>query len=343
MKRWIALVSLTAALAASGSLARADDDAPAPDAQVEQAKQRAQALLAEGNALLDRGDHLGALGKFEEAYAAFPSPRLLVAIGSASWDLGRFTAAAEAFEEFLAKAEPDDPLRSEVEGHLKKLDAVTGRLAITVDVERPVILVDGKRVASGEQTVTVRVDPGEHTIIVNKPDYQTATNPVAVQSGQTLEVAIELTPVPVAEPRVVREIVVRDRVVSTRGKLGAALHVVADPEGPGGAVLAGASYGVLERVDIAGGAIIGPHAGAYASATLYMARGSVRPIAVAATPTFVVDGEVRPGLRGAIGVEWIPTMRLSLMVQLAVEHYPTAADDQVDTLFAPSFGVVSRL
>jgi len=46
-----------------------------------QAKAQAQALLSEGTRLYGEGDVAGALEKFQAAYAAFPSPKLMFNIG----------------------------------------------------------------------------------------------------------------------------------------------------------------------------------------------------------------------------------------------------------------------
>jgi tetratricopeptide (TPR) repeat protein len=66
-------VALAAALAwcPSASLAQS---APGPE---EAAREQARALLKQGNELLDKGNYLEALQRFEAAYAAFPSPKLL--------------------------------------------------------------------------------------------------------------------------------------------------------------------------------------------------------------------------------------------------------------------------
>jgi len=54
-----------------------------------QAKSQAQGLLNAGWTLYEKGDHAGALEKFNAAYAAYPSPKLLFNIGQAD---GRLAA-----------------------------------------------------------------------------------------------------------------------------------------------------------------------------------------------------------------------------------------------------------
>jgi tetratricopeptide (TPR) repeat protein len=72
---------------------------PAADAQP---KARAQGLLNAGSELYGKGDHAGALEKFNAAYAANPSPKLMFDIGQSNRDLSRPVEALEAFERFLA-------------------------------------------------------------------------------------------------------------------------------------------------------------------------------------------------------------------------------------------------
>src|SRR5579871_187474 len=75
---------------------------PGAHSPTAQDKAHAQALLNEGADLYDRGQLVEALGRFQSAYAAYPSPKLWFNIGQAERDLGRHVEAMEAFERFLA-------------------------------------------------------------------------------------------------------------------------------------------------------------------------------------------------------------------------------------------------
>jgi tetratricopeptide (TPR) repeat protein len=66
-------------------------------------------LLSQGSKLYHQGDLAGALEKFEAAYVAFPSPKLMFNIGQANRDLGRPVEAVEAFQRFLAEATDASP------------------------------------------------------------------------------------------------------------------------------------------------------------------------------------------------------------------------------------------
>src|SRR5262245_34000546 len=76
----------------------ATSGSPASEAR---AKEQANALLAEGNALFTRGRHVAALDFFQRAYAAYPSPKLHYSIGQAYYALGRPLDALREYELFL--------------------------------------------------------------------------------------------------------------------------------------------------------------------------------------------------------------------------------------------------
>ena len=74
-----------------------------------QAKAQAQELLGQGTKLYAQGDVAGALEKFNAAYAAYASPKLMFNIGQCNRDLSRPVEALEAFEKFLVGAPDSSP------------------------------------------------------------------------------------------------------------------------------------------------------------------------------------------------------------------------------------------
>jgi hypothetical protein len=101
----VAVAMLAAIGVAVGAMpvARAQP-ATASDATREAARRK----LVEGVDLMKRGDYQGALGRFEEAWALVPSPKIHYDFGMAYVGLGRPADALAAFERFLAEA-PDAP------------------------------------------------------------------------------------------------------------------------------------------------------------------------------------------------------------------------------------------
>ena len=78
---------------------------PAPPDPPEKVK--ARSLLKEGVRLLNASQFATALRKFEDAYAAFPSAKILVNIGTAQSGLGRPADAANTYQRYLDSAGDD--------------------------------------------------------------------------------------------------------------------------------------------------------------------------------------------------------------------------------------------
>ncbi len=208
-----------------GADAGGADDAAGTPASVtpsEQARSRARVLLDAGNQLMDAGDHLGALELYRQAHAAYPSPRLRVAMGTSLWNLGRYTEAAEAFEEALASAELDAALRAELLARLAELARSIAVITITIDaaggdgaaaerLARASLVVDGRHVPLVDGRAAVRVDPGAHVILVEAPGSPPWTGTVELAPGEQRPLGVDLEALPVIAPRVVERLVVRAR------------------------------------------------------------------------------------------------------------------------------------
>jgi tetratricopeptide (TPR) repeat protein len=107
-----------------------------PPAADPQAKARAQDLLNAGSEVYGKGDYAGALEKFNAAYAANPSPKLMFNIGQANRDLSRPVEALEALEKFLASDTNASPeTTAEARNAVAELREKLGQ--IRIDCEMP--------------------------------------------------------------------------------------------------------------------------------------------------------------------------------------------------------------
>jgi tetratricopeptide (TPR) repeat protein len=107
-----------------------------PPAADPQAKARAQGLLNAGSELYGKGDYAGVLEKFNAAYAANPSPKLMFNIGQANRDLSRPVEALEALEKFLASDTNASPeTTAEARNAVAELREKLGQ--IRIDCEMP--------------------------------------------------------------------------------------------------------------------------------------------------------------------------------------------------------------
>jgi hypothetical protein len=161
-------------------LAQGAQAAPGPASKV-----KAQSLLAEGVALHEQGEMAPALEKFQEAYAKYPSPKLLFNIGQASREVGRFADAMEAFEHFLAEA-ADAPAAITVEAQqsLASLRPKLGRLSVVCATAEVEIRVDGRRLDFSPPSHLLWVMPGNHQVTALYPDVAPLVDDVDVPAGE---------------------------------------------------------------------------------------------------------------------------------------------------------------
>jgi hypothetical protein len=172
---------------------------PAPaksPAQTAADKRAAQKLLAQGNQLLGEGDYVSALDKFRTAYDKFPSPKLLLNIGTTLRQLGRNVEAAEVYEKYLREPEHDTAREKDVKRVLDEIDAVVGRIVITVDDPGASVRLDGKALENFVSGQSRRVDLGEHQVTADKPGKTTVVQNVVVHGRQEYQLALRFAPPP---------------------------------------------------------------------------------------------------------------------------------------------------
>lgn len=158
----------------------------------------ARSLLKEGNGLLDKGDYAGALARYQAAHKLFPSPKLLLNIGTALRQLGRNAEAAETYQQFMDNPAADAAYKSEVAGILRTLDQTLATLTIEVDPPDARLLVDGKSYPYAHSALVLRVERGHHAIAADKPGFGTAvaSATVAAREHRTISLHLTATPTP---------------------------------------------------------------------------------------------------------------------------------------------------
>jgi hypothetical protein len=160
-----------------------------------QAKAQAQALLGQGTALYQQGDIAGALEKFEAAYIAFPSPKLMFNIGQAKRDLGRPGEAIEAFQRFLAEATDAWPeTMAEARNSVAELQSKLGRIRIDCETAGAEIAVDGKSVGVAPLPDLIWATPGRHQVTAKHVSAAPAIEDVDVATGSVSTVTVRMLP-----------------------------------------------------------------------------------------------------------------------------------------------------
>src|SRR5262247_3006086 len=100
--------------------------------QPDPSKMDAKALMQTGVRLLEAKDYLGALAVFKDAYARFPSAKILLNIGTTQKLLNRNAEAANTYQRYLDSKDADPARRAEITQILADIDKVVGRLEISV-------------------------------------------------------------------------------------------------------------------------------------------------------------------------------------------------------------------
>jgi hypothetical protein len=313
---------------------------PSPD------KADAKALLHSGLKLFQAKDYLGALAVFRDAYARFPSAKLLLNIGTTLRQLDRNAEAANAYQRYLDAPDADAAKRPEVTKVLAALDAKVGTLDLEV-TSGATVVVAGETL---EPNVTRwRVPPGAIAIRATADRHQPGELAVTATAGAVTSVRLELAPVVEAPPpRTVAAAAPSTLGVAAElrpdapSRLGALVLAHVDPANGGGAALVGVVANPTARLQLQAAALLGGTQGGYAGASFALLTGRVRPVLVAGVPIFSSNG-ARFALRGAGGVELALHRHLTLVAELGVERMLNAEAGRAETLFVPALGAIARL
>jgi hypothetical protein len=170
-----------------------------------QDRTKAQALLGEGATLYERGDYLGALDKFNGAYGAYPSSKILFNIGQTNRLLGRSLEAREAYQRFLdeaTNASKED--RTDAQSWLDKLQGVLGQVNVLCQYDGADISVDGKSVGKSPLVRPVWVTPGRHQVTAIKSGDCPMVDYADVTAGgqDTVQLRPLHGPLPADAPRI---------------------------------------------------------------------------------------------------------------------------------------------
>lgn len=128
----------------------------------------AQALMVEGVKQLQAKAYDQALANFLEAYAKFPSPKILLNVASTLRDMGRLADAANTYQRYLTDPATGAERVAEVKELLLHLDEQLTILTVRVFPSGSDVSIDaGPFVPVGTSLLT-RVRPGIHLVRVRK-------------------------------------------------------------------------------------------------------------------------------------------------------------------------------
>jgi hypothetical protein len=179
-------------LAAASGAARADtptDPATSPD---DPAKKEAQALVTDGVTLLNAKQYDKALDKFLTAYDRFPSPKILLNIGSTLRDMGKLADAANTYERYLEDPSSGHERVEEVKSLLDDLDHRVGLLVVEVTPPGSDVSIDGGPWTTIGASLTTRVDTGAHVVKARKAGLEDGEASITAFEGKRTDVGIAL-------------------------------------------------------------------------------------------------------------------------------------------------------
>jgi hypothetical protein len=316
----------------------AADDAADP-------KDEARALNQTGVNLLNKKDYRGALAVFKDAYAKYPSAKILLNIGTTLKALGRDIEAANTYQKYLDAADTDPGRKAEIDGVLAELDKNLAHIVLEVqppDAEVQFNLGDWMPAGNARHW---RLAAGSFRVKATRAGYAPAEQRGDAAAGVVTTVAINLIEEPPEEALHVEgekpEVVVVTGP-KPRSRVGATVGGHFDPKNKGAAAAIGLVFGIVERVEVTAAALLGPNQGGYLGVTGYVLTGRWRPTITVGAPVFVSDG-ARWSARGAIGLEVVANRHLSVVAEVGAERAINPEDDIDAWAVIPSLAVHGRL
>lgn len=320
---------------------------PAPEDKVD-----AKSLLRSGLRLFEARDYLGALAVFKDAYARFPSAKILLNIGTTLNLLDRKADAANAYQRYLDSPEADPAKRADVTAAIAEIDRGVGRLELAITPADAEVQIDDGDWEPAARVKIYRVTPGSFTVRARKDGYQSAARSESVALGASAPIVLALAPLPPPDVAGTSAgnlgdtdllgIGTSDEADGRRSRLAAIALAHLDLPRGGGAARVGLGFDVAGPLQVQAAALIGPNTGAYAGATLSFLSGRIRPQVVAGMPVFFSDG-ARLGVRGGGGLELLITRHVSVLAELGVEVLLNPEDDIRKAVVIPAIGAAGRL
>lgn len=337
-------IVVAASLLAGGLAAAQPQPAPPPAG-----KGDAKSLMQSGVRLLEAKDYLGALAVFTEAYARFPSAKILLNIGTTNNLLERKAEAANAYQKYLDSPDADPSKQMDVTTALVDIDKVVGRLEISVTPADAQIQVNDGEWKSAAEARLVRVPAGPYSVKARKDKFGTEGKSSVIDIGTSARVEMVLTAVPEETKPVigigggdVGLIDVVPEPEEPRSRLGGLALGHFDVARGGAALLVGLTADITTPLQLQVAGVIGPTYGMYAGASFAILPGRTRPFVAAGMPVFFSNG-ARFGVRAAGGVEIQLTRHVSLLAELGAEMMLNPEDNILKAAFIPALGATGRL
>jgi len=174
-------ISVSPALAQNDAGAAGDADATAP------ARLRAQELLNQGNELFRAGQTPAALRVYREAHRVFPSPKLFFNIGLCEEALDQRGLAMKHFSAFLRQT-PDAgaAVRAQAQASVATLAKQLAAVDLGNVDANAAVRIDGEPAGLTPLEQPIWVEPGIHSLSIERPGKLVWVTSIDVQAGSTI-------------------------------------------------------------------------------------------------------------------------------------------------------------
>jgi hypothetical protein len=189
-------VLFTAVSLVAPAMARAQ---PAKPGAVWTAKDQARRLADEGQHLFDAGDYKQAILRLQDADSRFAAPTIKLLWAQAHEKLGQLVEARQVYQrvadEKLAAPSSKEfrDAQSTAAWAVARLEKAipTLSLGLVGDSEASVSLtLDGTPLSAAELGQAMPLDPGKHTLVIERPGQEAETRTVALKEGESRRIEI---------------------------------------------------------------------------------------------------------------------------------------------------------
>ena len=192
---------IASAIVIQPALAQNDAGVAEPDATTA-ARLHAQELLNQGNELFRAGQTAAALSAYREAHQVFPSPKLFFNMGLCEEALAQRARAMQHFSAFLRQA-PDASVavRTQAQASVANLGKQLAAVDLAQVVANSMVRVDGETAGLTPFEQPIWVEPGMHSLSIDRPGRPLWVTSIDVQAGVTIAMTVpDAAPAAIGSP-----------------------------------------------------------------------------------------------------------------------------------------------
>jgi hypothetical protein len=217
----------------SAAAPAAADPAPASEDDASRAAS-ARTLFREGVELADSGRWPEAAQHFQSALALRDSPVIAYNLASALVQLGQLVNASRLLERVSGDPLAEPELRASATASLAHVEPRLGRLQLQVEGAQPGdrISIDDQVLPETQLGAAFPIDPGTHTISVQRGEQVLQSEPIVVFEGVTRELTLRLVPTTPAPRDAAKSMVAADAASAASRSVGTPQQAEAQSDTP---------------------------------------------------------------------------------------------------------------